>query len=379
MDIKKENILLYDEVANKLKRRIFTAVTDGGEARLPSFRMLSKEMGVSGTTIRQSVKILMDKGIVSSKERSGIFISDEFRQGQKTLAVVYGVISEANIRSPWHGRLLKEINRCIVERGWLVRNYTLHHGTDERDERVMDQLIADAKNGKFVGMVSLSELRHMKDGFQDLLDKLEIKYLTNDYFDETNAVVPDYFSLGRIGAEYLYKQGVRKMGILGVNNTRNDPLRWDQTGFMSVVNAYGDIEVKPEWNQLIIPTIGNGYDAFEKLWSLDEKPDGLVVSDDVMFLGVAMAMNKLGVNCPKDIKLIVNGLEDEFEKCGVDTPRICFSPERNASLMVNQIISMIRENMMIAPMLNMSPMVFSNGEFQMGNKKKLKQMVSSSI
>jgi DNA-binding LacI/PurR family transcriptional regulator len=358
---KKEPINLYDEVSTTLRAKIFSAVKVGENIKLPTFRALAKELGVSSTTIRQSLKILTDEGLISTRQGSGIYVSDELRQGQKTLAVVYRVASEANIRSPWHSRLLQDINQYIEHRGWITRNYTLYHGTEKRDERVMEQLITDAKNGKFSGMISFAEFDTMKEGFRDLLDSMKIKYLTNDYFDQTNVVIPDYFDLGRLGAEYLYKQGIRKMGLLGVNNTRNDPLRWDQTGFLSVVNSHSDIQVLPEWNQLILPTIGDGYDAFERLWSSPEKPEGLVISDDVLFLGVAMAMNKLGVNCPKDIQLIVQGMEGAIEKCGVDCARICNSTRRNASLMVDQILTMIRDDVATVPIVRISPVIIPEG------------------
>jgi DNA-binding LacI/PurR family transcriptional regulator len=361
MNEKQETKSLYSEVSRTLRQKIFSALSQGGDLKLPTFRALARDLGVSSTTIRQSLKMLTDEGIISTRQGSGIYVSDELRQGRRTLAVVYRAASEANIRSPWHGRLLQEVNQYIEDRGWIVRNYTLYHGTEKRDERVMEQLITDARNGKFVGLISFAEFDKLKEGFRDLLHRLKIKYVTNDYFDQTNAVIPDYFDLGRLGAEYLYKCGVRKMGLLGVNNTRNDPLRWDQTGFMSVVTAHPDIQVRPEWNQLIVPTIGNGYDAFERLWSRPEKLDGLVISDEVMFLGVAMAMNKLGVNCPKDIQLIVQGTEGAIEKCGVNCPRICNSTRRNASLMVDQILTMIRDDLTTVPVVRISPVIIPEG------------------
>jgi DNA-binding LacI/PurR family transcriptional regulator len=375
---KQESKSLYSEVSRTLRHKIFSAVNQGENIKLPTFRALAKELGVSSTTIRQSLKMLTDEGIISTRQGSGIYVSDELRQGRKTLAVIYKVTSEASIRSPWYGRLLQDINQYIEQLGWIVRNYTLYHGTNKRDERVMEQLIADAKNGKFSGVISFAEFDAMKEGFRDILDGLKIKYVTNDYFDQTNVVIPDYFDLGRLGAEYLYKRGVRKMGLLGVNNTRNDPLRWDQTGFMSVMNSHPDIQVLSEWNQLIVPTIGNGYDAFERLWSLPQRPEGLVIADDVLFLGVAMAMNKLGVNCPKDIQLIVHGTEGAIEKCGVNCPRICFSTQRNASLMVDQILTMIRDDVAMVPVIRMAPMISFEASFQIDSIVKNKKQIANS-
>jgi len=189
------------------------------------------------------------------------------------------------------------------------------------------------------------------------LRQQNIKYLTNDYLVNSNAVIPDYFDLGKQGAEFLYNRGVRKMGMFGLKNIYERPLRWDQDGFMSVVQSHADIQVRPEWISPVLPTIGDGYDAFEKLWTMPNRPEGLVVTDEVMFLGVAMAMNKRGVSFPRDLQVIVNGTEGALETGGINPPRLCFSPRRSASLLVDQILTMIRDDVMDVPMVRVGAIV----------------------
>ena len=47
-----------------------------------------------------------------------------------------------------------------------------------------------------------------------------------------------------------------------------------------------------------------GFDVMVRLWSSDEKPDGLIVLDDILCRGVLRATLTLGVDLPRDLKLV---------------------------------------------------------------------------
>lgn len=170
-------------------------------------REMSKSLGVTDAIVRKALRQLADGGLITMRQGSGIYISSELQQANRTVAVVYRIASEASIRSPWHAGLLRDIGIQLERSGWIARNYTLSHGTEIRDERAMDQLIADAQNRLFSGLIILSEFSKLRDGFRELLDEQNIKYLTTDYSADSNAVIPDYFQLGRQAAQHLYEQG----------------------------------------------------------------------------------------------------------------------------------------------------------------------------
>ncbi len=47
-----------------------------------------------------------------------------------------------------------------------------------------------------------------------------------------------------------------------------------------------------------------GYESMHALWRRETRPDGLIVSDDVMLAGVFSAMLELGIHTPGDLKLV---------------------------------------------------------------------------
>ena len=51
-------------------------------------------------------------------------------------------------------------------------------------------------------------------------------------------------------------------------------------------------------------TYDSGIEAFEKLWSNDEKPTAIFVSSDEMALGVIHARQDAGLNVPTDVEVL---------------------------------------------------------------------------
>ena len=159
---------------------------------------------VSGITVRQAIKSLVNQGIVTTRHRSGAYVSQEVIDGQKTVAVISGHHRLDSIKSPWHLLVYRELCQALERIGWGVRSYTVFHGTPDLDHRSMNTMIQDAQARKFSGIISFVEFRFPQPGFQQLLDGLQIRYLNFDVDFTTNAIFPDFHALGQIGAEHLF-------------------------------------------------------------------------------------------------------------------------------------------------------------------------------
>jgi DNA-binding FadR family transcriptional regulator len=62
---------LHDQVTRALALRVMEADTGSGGVPLPKESELSEQLGVSRTVLRESMKVLVDKGMVSIKQRAG--------------------------------------------------------------------------------------------------------------------------------------------------------------------------------------------------------------------------------------------------------------------------------------------------------------------
>lgn len=349
---------LHVQVANHLRNKVFSQAAHNAGGRLPSAKALSEQLGVSTITVRQAIKSLAAEGVIVSRAGSGTYVSQEVRDGARTIAVVFGYRDNRHIRSPWHIRINQSISNKIEQRGWSVRHYTLFHGTDVLDERAMDQLVADTRSHKFSGLFSEPETGYLGKDFRHILVDHSIPWLDADQYSDSNAISQDYRMLGWMGAEHLHREGARRIGIIG--NARDSAARStiqpdEYTGFRWACSQLAGIEVRDEWCLMVEPGVGSGVDAFEQIWLQNERPDGLLVADDITFQGVVMAMLKHNVRYPEDIQLVVQGTLEDEEQLPISPLRICFSAEDYSRLVVDKLLGMIQDKVTVVPSVRMAP------------------------
>jgi len=312
-------------------------------------------MSVSSTTIRHAIKHLAAEGVVTSRRGSGNYISEDIVQGRRTVALGWGHRAAFAPQSPWHPRVYQKMRSSLEGLGWFTHTYPLFHVSEELDDKVMSQLEADALSRKFTGFISFPEFRFLKPGFQELLEGLGIRYLNFDILSPTNAVVTDYHALGTMGAKYLYEQGVRKMGLIGMSFDTTGGLGADYQGFVGVRHEHPDIVISDSWVRLANASISLGREGFKQIWSAPERPEGLLVSDEVAFIGVVMGMMELGVRYPEDLKLVVQGSTKAENPCVYSPPRLTFCPEQVGTNTVDSLLRMIREEVQTVPTVRFSP------------------------
>jgi len=118
-------------------------------------------------------------------------------------------------------------------------------------------------------------------------------------------VVIDYMSMIEPAFSRLAKLGCRSVGLLMPVSETNAALleKMDETA-----GALG-LEVKYEW---IIASysagheIVAGYNQFQSIWKLREKPDGLIVFPDLTASGVVSAIVEKGIRVPEEVRLILH-------------------------------------------------------------------------
>src|SRR5262245_39508157 len=65
--------LLYDHVAGQIVQLIDGGTLRAGE-RIPSVRKLSRQQGVSVSTVLQAYRLLEDRGLIEARPQSGYFV-----------------------------------------------------------------------------------------------------------------------------------------------------------------------------------------------------------------------------------------------------------------------------------------------------------------
>src|SRR2546421_9080781 len=70
---------IYISLANKIESMIENDIYKIGD-KLPSLRSLQQENGISLGTVLQAFNQLIDKGLISSREKSGYFVSHQSKR-----------------------------------------------------------------------------------------------------------------------------------------------------------------------------------------------------------------------------------------------------------------------------------------------------------
>lgn len=87
----------YIEVYNKILKNIKEGLYDG-ENKLPNENTLSKQMGVSRMTLRQSLLLLQEDGIIESRKGVGNFIRKQAVVSQDGLEQINNVLEKCGIK-----------------------------------------------------------------------------------------------------------------------------------------------------------------------------------------------------------------------------------------------------------------------------------------
>ena len=69
------NKFIYEEIAENLSAQILKGAFKAGEA-LPPIRKISKDLGVSVSSIVQSYAVLESRGFIEAKSQSGFYVRE---------------------------------------------------------------------------------------------------------------------------------------------------------------------------------------------------------------------------------------------------------------------------------------------------------------
>ena len=165
----------------------------------------------------------------------------------------------------------------------------------------------------------------------------------------TYHVALDHKDFFRQSVKHLRDVSCRSIGLLwGKYMNGKQELQEEYPRIVSELAVVHGLECRKEW----MPfrrydasegiTENDGYDLFMRLWKQTEKPDGVIVVDDVLCKGVLRAVLQLGLKLPEDIRLIT------YANKGVSLPfhdpvtRVEFDVVEEAKLAVEMMDALVR-------------------------------------
>jgi len=259
---------------------------------------------VSRDSIIRAMQKLTSEGYVSRRVGSGTFVSDKIRDGE--IAVVGEHQNFAQESTPyWRlmvSHLLDEIKRRYTK--WWGK---LHFVTENGDGQPLQEcdLLDPQIVPNLLGIVTLSSLRLTA---LDVIQRgIPFVFLGEPQMYHSNTVFFDQKAIVRQAFDHLAQVGCKQVGVLGETGGKIDI-----PGFFA---RYADgiresgLETHPDWMLLSVREESDiyeqsGWELFHRLWRQKKRPDGIFVTDDLVFRGVVRASLELGVRFPEDIRVL---------------------------------------------------------------------------
>ncbi len=281
--------------------------------RLPSARELARMFGTAEANVHHALALLVKEGMLTRRPKAGTVVTDGVEK--LTCAAIYLNWFYIQRGENFTRLLIEMLEERFSERG--IRCVVIY---DTPSQNGLERLKRLAESRQIQGVVVRSLLPEQHLFFA----RLPVPFSAVSSMRIQNRV--SFFSAETIQRimERIRKDGVERLGILSSANfelqKKDSPENAMHPFFLK---SFRDqkLEVRREWvfdscvygRPKILDSSLFAYAGFEKIWSLAERPDALLVFSDDMVSGLAMSFYHLGVKVPQDIRLYIHKtLENEL-------------------------------------------------------------------
>ena len=290
----------YLQIAEILRKEIL--VKSPGD-RMDSDNVLARKFSVSTSVIREALSILTRDGLVTRHVGKGTFVSADTRQ--KHVALLLDTDCTHSRSSLQFLVILREIRSLMDAREIPYRVYLGNQNPVEIQPYLSaTSLLDDVKIGSVSAVLSIFSVPHPE--WTSVLQDYRVPILgLSDYFPE--GVTRSRQQVMASALDCLTGHGAREIALMSWVSDRSLATNVSYIdAFRQEMQARG-LRVREEWLKYRQhPSIpGVGWEHFRDIWTAsEEKPDGLIVTDDILFQDAALAIVESGVRVPEELKVV---------------------------------------------------------------------------
>ncbi len=282
-----------ERLAAKLRAKVLREFQPND--KIPSARLLAATFGVSVPTLRAAQAILMHDGLLVGYPRSGV------RLAARPARLRVGVLSELNLLCATGGYYRDLAGHSVSVLRARRMAPVLYCGTvqpGEIDDAITCPEFWDAVERRQLDAAVILDVPGT-EAWARRVRALPVPAVGSmtDY-----TLAPRGNSMIAEGLRCLQRQGARRIAMLTWNQPDACP-RFEQAlaglGLMSRSGWIGGA-----FNPALP---GSGWEAFREVWGAHaEKPDGLLVTDEVLFRDAALAIVQLGIDVPARLSVVTH-------------------------------------------------------------------------
>lgn len=290
---------LYRKIYLDIKKRILEGELAPG-AKLPYERELCDQYGVKRVTIRKSLELLAQEGLITKRMGLGSFVAESGMPAPtanpETAATIL-FIMRRNENDIYHNtsscntRIFFEMEQICRRDGYLLS----YVGLDEQTS-VMDIVREHPVSGVF--LVS----SYHEQTIRDLACMKMPAVLLNHYDPRMLSVMPDNQNMLRLVIGYLAEMKHTRIAYVdGMPDSRNAMERWEAFRFAMYEQ---NLTVDPKLYFVGNWTYDGGRAAARKLLETEEMPTAVFAASDMMAAGVMEELRSSGLRIPEDISVV---------------------------------------------------------------------------
>ena len=261
---------------------------------------IAERFGVSPNTAREAVARLVQEGLLERRFGSGTYVTN--RKPQKYVGVLAELDFSHPQLSPFYPRLAQEVRRGLEAAGFATRLYMGHEppfGAPAPDRITVPEFWSDLESDRLLGLVLIGVSQTL--GAAALVGH-DVSLIDTSYMGGLPLV--DYASIVRLGVRYLAEHGRRRVACLAIGATGSRDANQDV--FLAEVHRYG-LQTHEDW-VVATPLTGStadGVKAFRAVWNgSQEKPDGLLVLDDILYRDIAPLLLFNDISVPGELMVV---------------------------------------------------------------------------
>jgi|GEM_PF-1310026 len=304
-------------------RRMISRCEPG--AKLPGIHALATQLGTSNVTVRLICQRLAEEGLVETRPRSGTYVTARGAACSAGEGRPIALMSVHDLLHPNASRyqlfLMSELRHRLIAQGKDARLYIGTRRPWEMDVRLEYEL-PHKPSTDFVRALQRDELGGVVALTSPDLDEwlpLARRHGVPVVGAETTPEVrPAIRQALRLGIRKLIAQGRRRLALLSWFDPRpgqTGELRdVDFRSFFADELRKSGLEVRPAWvtGQFHPTRRFAGADALREVWTAHrEKPDGLIITDDVLARSALRAMSEMDANAWEQLSIVCHANQDD--------------------------------------------------------------------
>ncbi|WP_449621105.1 LacI family DNA-binding transcriptional regulator [Robertmurraya sp. Marseille-Q9965] len=217
----------------------------------------------------------------------------------KAIGVIMPSSTNVALQNPFFPEILRGIGSVLHD-----AEYSMYLSTGETEKEILSE-VQRIVYGSYVDGVILLYSR-INDKVTNFLREQGFPFVIvgkpYDFDTEINHVDNDNFRAGKEITKHLIDMGHEKIAFIG-GSRELFVTRDRESGYVAALNDAG-LEECDAYKIHTEFLKSGGREAVEHLMSLDTMPTGLVVSDDLISLGILSMLENYGIRVPQDISLV---------------------------------------------------------------------------